>query len=272
MGRRRWCSEEDDGRGRRGGGPGAGRRAGSSSGCCGTDARRRPGRGRRGAARRRRGRCATSTATPPPSGWVSMTSGTARRPQSSASTSMPCSRPAVDRDAAVALPAGDGGRAVQRARRRLVGVGRGRVRPSAAPPVNVYRMDDGLDLGEVADALADAGLEESDRTATGGSPRTRTRPTTPAWSTASLRAAELLDVTVVEEEHLLVVGSEPARRPRRGRGDADSLADDDGLAALRDRTESTEYALVFLGQEAVLRRSGRARPRRRHPRDHGTGA
>ncbi len=122
--------------------------------------------------------------------------------------------------------------------------------PGAAPPVNVYRMDDGLDLGEVADALADAGFEESDQDGN----RRFTAEADLADDTGlvdgELPWAELLDVTVVEEQHLLVVGSESAAVLDVVSGDADSLADDDGLAALRERTESPEYALVFLGQDA----------------------
>ena len=61
---------------------------------------------------------------------------------------------------------------------------------------------------------------------------------------------ELLDVTVLEDAHLLVVGSEPERVVDVVDGDADALADEDGLAALTRPAGSPLYAVAFLGADA----------------------
>ena len=129
-------------------------------------------------------------------------------------------------------------------------------------PLNVYRMDDDLDLGDVADALADAGLKESEVDGHRRFQAGEASPDASGMIDGNLPAGDLSDVTVVEDEHLLVVGSEPERVLDVIDGDADSLADgSDDLAALGDRSESAEFALVMLGDggqcgETLLARSG----------------
>ncbi len=128
-------------------------------------------------------------------------------------------------------------------------------------PLNVYRMDDDLDLGDVADALADAGLKESEVDGHRRFQAGEASPDASGMIDGNLPAGDLSDVTVVEDEHLLVVGSEPERVLDVIDGDADSLADGSDLAALGDRSESAEFALVMLGDggqcgETLLARSG----------------
>ena len=138
---------------------------------------------------------------------------------------------------------------VRRARRGLVGLGRGRVGEGA--PLNVYRLDDDVDLGAVADALADAGLEESDLD---GHRRFKVGPDVPMDETGmvdGIPVQGLPDVTVLEDAHLLVAGAEPERVVDVVDGDADALADQDGLAALTDRTGAPLYAVAFLGADAL---------------------
>lgn len=118
-------------------------------------------------------------------------------------------------------------------------------------PLNVYRLDDDVDLGAVADALADAGLEES---TLGRHRRFKVGPDVPIDETGmvdGIPVQGLADVTVLEEDHLLVVGAEPERVVDVVEGDADALADQDGLAALTDRTGAPLYAVAFLGAEAL---------------------
>ena len=121
-------------------------------------------------------------------------------------------------------------------------------------PLNVYRMDDDLDLGDVADALADAGLKESE---VDGHRRFQAGDASPDASgmiDGNLPAGDLFDVTVVEDEHLLVVGSEPERVLDVIDGDADSLADESDLAALGDRSESAEFAAGHARRRWAVRR------------------
>ena len=133
---------------------------------------------------------------------------------------------------------------------------------TAQAPLNVYRMDDDLDLADVADALADAGLKESEvdghRRFQGGAGESTDAS---GLIDGNLPARDLSDVTVVEDEHLIVVGAEPERVLDVIDGDADSLADEGDLSALGDTAESTEFALVMLGDggqcgDTLLARSG----------------
>ncbi len=85
-------------------------------------------------------------------------------------------------------------------------------------PLNVYRLDDDVDLGAVADALADAGLEES---TLGEHRRFKVGPDVPIDETGmvdGIPVQGLPDVTVLEDAHLLVVGAEPERVRGRGGG------------------------------------------------------
>jgi hypothetical protein len=121
-------------------------------------------------------------------------------------------------------------------------------------PLNVYRLHDDVDLGAVADALAEAGLEESELD---GHRRFKVGPGVSLDETGTVDGIPvqgLLDVTVLEEAHLLVAGAEPERVVDVVDGDADALSDEEGLGALTDQAGSPLYALAFLGTDAVCDR------------------
>ena len=121
-------------------------------------------------------------------------------------------------------------------------------------PLNVYRVDDDVDLGDVADALAEAGLEESELD---GHRRFKVGPDVPMDENGmvdGIPVQGLLDVTVLEDAHLLVAGSEPERVVDVVDGDDDALADEDGLAALTDEVGSPLYAVAFVGADALCDR------------------
>jgi hypothetical protein len=120
-----------------------------------------------------------------------------------------------------------------------------------AAALNVYRMDGDVDLVDVADALAGAGFEESEL---GGHRRFKAGATVQVDASGlvdGIPVQGLLDVTVLEDAHLLVVGAEPERIVDVVDGDADALADEEGLAALTERTGVPLYALAYLGTDAL---------------------
>lgn len=123
--------------------------------------------------------------------------------------------------------------------------------------LDVYRMDDDIDLGAVADALSDAGFDES---GLGGHRRFKVGPGAPMDESGligGLPANELLDVTVLEESHLLVTGAEPERVVDVVSGDAESLADSDELSQLTDLTEDAPlYATAYVGSGALCGEQG----------------
>ena len=79
----------------------------------------------------------------------------------------------------------------------------------------------------------------------------------------------LPDVTVLEDAHLLVVGAEPERVVDVVDGDADALADEDGLAALTDRAGAPLYAVAFLGADALCDQQVELLGATHHARDRG---
>ncbi|MDO9456207.1 hypothetical protein [Nocardioides sp.] len=100
-----------------------------------------------------------------------------------------------------------------------------------------YRLDDEVDLGAVADALADSGYAESDL-------RGRRHLVLDASDDASgLYPSNWLEVTVDPDEHLLVVGSAEGIL-RVVDDEAESLADTDALDDLLDDAGDVQYALV----------------------------
>jgi hypothetical protein len=123
--------------------------------------------------------------------------------------------------------------------------------------LDVYRTDDDLDLGTVADDLAAAGLDESEL---GGHRRFKVGPDAPMDDSGlidGLPARELLDVTVLEDDHLLVAGSEPERVVDVVSDDADSLADTDELGQLTAMLDATPlYATAYVGSEALCGEQG----------------
>lgn len=124
-----------------------------------------------------------------------------------------------------------------------------------APSWDVYRMDRDLDLDDVADALEDAGWsrEEID-----GNPRlTLDLDDTDNYGLAGDYPAMVLrDVTIVEDEHLMIVSSDPDPVLDVVAGDADSLADESAFNATVDQVDDVELAIVRLGENTCLGLSG----------------
>ena len=136
-------------------------------------------------------------------------------------------------------------------------------------PLNVYRLDDDVDLGAVADALADAGLEES---TLGGHRRFKVGPEVPIDETGmvdGMPVQGLPDVTVLEDAHLLVVGAEPERVVDVVEGEADALADQDrpGRAHRPDRCAAVRRGLRR--HRRAVRPAGGAARLHHHARDRG---
>lgn len=121
---------------------------------------------------------------------------------------------------------------------------------SADSMVSVYRLDDDIDLGDVAEDLEDAGYDQgevqgrdrftADLEDAGTSGLVGDRYPLPA----------LADVTIDEDEHLLVTGSDPEAVLDVLDENADSLADDDSVADLFDEAGDVAYASVSAGARA----------------------
>ncbi|WP_067435910.1 hypothetical protein [Nocardioides jensenii] len=119
----------------------------------------------------------------------------------------------------------------------------------------VYRLDDEIDLDDVTDDLADSGYEKS---SVGGHDRFTGGPDLADvnGTMADHYPGTFLDVTVIEDEHLLVVSRDPGPVVDVVDGDADSLADSDTVPDLFAEADRPEFAHVALGDRAC--RLGRA--------------
>lgn len=111
---------------------------------------------------------------------------------------------------------------------------------------SIYRIDDDIDMGDIADDLADSGydgqsLEGHDRFTADLS---RSDPSTGLigghWP------AVFNDVTLIEDEHLVIVSTDPESVVEVIDGDADSLADSESLEKLLDPVDDVEMAQVGL--------------------------
>ncbi|KRF17294.1 hypothetical protein ASG90_08320 [Nocardioides sp. Soil797] len=126
----------------------------------------------------------------------------------------------------------------------------------ASPPWNIYRMDDDLDLGDVADALEDAGWSRDE---IDGHPRLSIDldDVDEYGLVGDYPANKLLDVTIVEDDHLMIASSDPEPVLDVIDGDADALADDDDFDELSGSVDDTELAQVRLGDDFCAGQAGR---------------
>lgn len=120
---------------------------------------------------------------------------------------------------------------------------------------NVYRMDDDLDLGKVVDSMVDAGWSKDDLD---GNPRLTVdlADADEVGVAGGYPVAPLMDVTFVEDEHLMIVSPDPEPVLDVVDGDAESLADDDTVDELIGQVDDVELADVRLGEDACWTRFG----------------
>ncbi len=103
---------------------------------------------------------------------------------------------------------------------------------------DVYKLDDDVDLGDVADDLLDLGYDEEEL-------RDRRRFTgRPASPDNGGYPPSFFDVTIDDDEHLVVMGSDADAVLETLDDDADSATDADTFDEVLDGTDDVELALL----------------------------
>ncbi|KQY64109.1 hypothetical protein [Nocardioides sp. Root140] len=112
---------------------------------------------------------------------------------------------------------------------------------------NVYRLDDDVDFGDLGDDLEDAGYDKDE---VSGHPRYTADMAVVDTATGMIGGRypqDLRDVTLLEDEHLMVATGSPEEFIEVIDGDADSLSDSDDVADLLDQADSPEFAEISVG-------------------------